>query len=272
MDMKFIKERILTVWHGIFEEMSVVEYIGWWVVRLLFVYAVIMHTDDRQRTLCAVNMLALYAVSFFHLIAPKNSIFGNLPYRAQHVINLMEICGSFLGNFIDLYSVIPKYDRILHAVSGPAAAIGGYFIYKAILKKEKHLESASPLMGTLFGTFFSFMIIPLWEITEFMGDFLWGTANQSYWYAPADDDIFYKIFGHGAVTDGGQLPLWDTMMDMIDASLTTIVFAFIMYGVLRAVIKRQKANGTLEGKAVSNVKLRKNKKPLSEKAAAASRG
>ncbi len=256
------------VWHGIFEEMSVVEYISWWVVRLLFIYAVIMHTDERQRVLCAVNMLALYAVSLLHFVAPKNSLFANLPYRAQHVINLMEIFGSFLGNFIDLYSVIPKYDRILHAVSGPVAAIGGYFIYKAVLKKEKHLESISPLMGTLFGTFFSFMIIPLWEITEFMGDFLWGSANQSYWYAPADDDIFYKIFGHGKVTDGGQLPLWDTMMDMIDASLTTIVFAFIMYAVLYVVIKKKNSGG--KGKLESVSKVSVTKKPLSKNAAAMS--
>lgn len=239
MAMKILKERVLTVWHGIFEEMTVVEYISWWIVRLLFIYAVIMHTDDRQRALCAVNMLALYALSIIHFIAPKNSLFANMPYRAQHVINIMEICGSFLGNFINLYSVVFKYDRILHAVSGPAAVVGGYFIYKAILKKENRLDSASALTGTLFGTFFSFMIITVWEITEFFGDFFWGTQNQSYWYAPFDDDIFYKIFGHGAITDGGQLPLWDTMMDMIDASVTTIVFSFIMYGVLYAVMKNK---------------------------------
>ena len=80
--MKFLKERVRNVWRGIFEEMTVVEYISWWIVRLLFIYAVIMHTDDRQRTLCAVNMLALYALSFLHFIAPKNSLLANLPYRA----------------------------------------------------------------------------------------------------------------------------------------------------------------------------------------------
>ena len=266
--MKHIKQRVLAVWHGIFEEISVAEYISWWVVRLLFIYAVIMHTDERQRVLCAVNMLALYAVSIIRFIAPKKSLFANLSFRTQHIINLMEICGSFLGNFIDLYSVIPKYDRILHAVSGPAAAIGGYYIYKAILKKENHLDSISPLMGTLFGTLFSFMIIPVWEITEFMGDFLWGTSNQCYWYAPADDDIFYKIFGHGKVTDGGQLPLWDTMMDMIDASMTTIVFAFIMYAVLYVVIKKKNTQGKDKLESVSKVSI--TKKPLSKNAAAMS--
>ncbi len=237
--MKFLKDRVKMVWNGIFEEMTVAEYISWWVVRLLLIYAVIMHTDYREKVLCAVNTLALFAVPLLHFIAPKKSLIGNLPYRSQHVINLMEICGSFLGNFIFLYGVIPKYDRILHAVSGPAAVVAGYFVYKAILKKEGREKDVSPLLGTVCGMGFSFMIIPLWEITEFFGDFFWGTANQSYWYAPADDDIFYKIFGHGAITDGGQLPLWDTMMDMIDASVTTLVFSLIFYFILRAIVKKQ---------------------------------
>lgn len=262
--MKFIKERILNVWHGIFEEMSVAEYILWWVMRVLFIYAVIMHTDERERTLCAVNMLALYAVSFLHLIAPKNSLLANIPYRAQHVINFMELCGSFLGNFVGLYSVIFKYDRVLHAISGPVAAVGGYFIYKAILKKEKKLDSISPLMGTVFGTCFSLAIVPIWEITEFLGDFLWGTENQGFRYAPAEDDIFYKIFGHGAITDGAQLPLWDTMMDMIDASLTTIVFAFILFGTLHIVLKRKSAKDKIQ--VITKAKIEK--KPLSGNTAA----
>ena len=245
--MKFLKERIKMVWNGIFEEMSVFEYILWWVARLLMIYAVIMHTDHREKVLCAVNTLALFAIPALHFVAPKKSLIGNLPYRSQHIINLMEFCGSFLGNYIFLYGVIPKYDRILHAVSGPAAVVAGYFIYKAILKKEGREKDVSPLMGTFCGMGFSFMIIPLWEITEFFGDFIWGTANQSYWYAPADDDIFYKIFGHGAVTDGGQLPLWDTMMDMIDATLTTLVFSIVFYFILRAIVKRnaKKASATV---------------------------
>jgi len=258
--MKFLKERIKMVWNGIFEEMTVVEYISWWIVRLLLIYAVIMHTDQKEKVLCAVNTLALFAIPFFRFIAPKNSIGSCLPYRSQHIINFMELCGAFLGNFVGLYSVIPKYDRVLHALSGPAAIIAGYFVYKAILKKEHKEESVSPLLGTFCGVGFSFMIIPLWEITEFMGDFLWGTANQSYWYAPGEDDIFYKIFGHGKVTDGGQLPLWDTMMDMIDASLTTIVFAFIFYFVIRAILKKQaQKNNTLENRnhEITELKLEK---------------
>lgn len=251
--MKFLKNRILMVWRGIFEEMSVVEYISWWVIRLLLIYAVIMHTDQREKVLCAVNTLALFAIPFLHFIAPKNSLLANIPYRSQHIINLMEFCGAFLGNFVFLYGVIPKYDRVLHAVSGPAAVVAGYFVYKAILKKEHRENDVSPLLGTFCGVGFSFMIIPLWEITEFFGDFFWGTANQSYWYAPGENDIFYKIFGHGAITDGGQFPLWDTMMDMIDASATTIVFAFIFYFILRAIVKKgaKKAQNTGAEKAAS---------------------
>ena len=118
----------------------------------------------------------------------------------------------------------------------------------AILKKEHKEDSHSPLLGSTYGMCFSFMIIPIWEITEFFGDFLYGTANQGYWYAPADDDIFYKVFGHGAITDGGQLPLWDTMMDMIDATVTTIGSAIVLYIVLIAIEKHKKKNAALPKK------------------------
>lgn len=243
--MKFfrlIKNRIKTVFFDIFEEITVPEYISWWVVRLLFIYAAIMHTDNRQRMLCLINMLALFAIPFFRFVFPKSTLFGNISYRCQHIINVMEFFGSFLGNFIDLHAKVSKYDRILHFISGPAAVFAGYLIYKAILKKEKKLDSHSPLLGSTYGMCFSFMIIPIWEITEFFGDFFYGTQNQGYWYAPFDDDIFYRIFGRGAITDGGQLPLWDTMMDMIDATMTTFASAIVLYIVLIIIEKQKKKN------------------------------
>lgn len=242
---KFLKDRIKSTFFDIFKEITVPEYISWWVIRILFIYAAIMHTDERQRVLCLINMLALYAIPFFRFIFPKNSIFGNLSYRTQHIINFMEFFGSYLGNYIDMHSKVAKYDRILHYLSGIAAVYGGYLIYKAILKKEHKEESHSALLGSTYGMCFSFMIIPLWEITEFFGDFFYGTANQGYWYAPYDDDIFYRVFGHGAVTDGGQLPLWDTMMDMIDATVTTIGSAIVLYIVLVIIDKHKKKKAAL---------------------------
>lgn len=243
--LNFLKNRIKSTFSDIFKEITIPEYISWWVIRIMFIYAAIMHTDERQRVLCLINMLALYAIPFFRFIFPKNSLFGTLSYRAQHIINFMEFFGSFLGNYIDMHAKVAKYDRILHYLSGVAAVYAGYLIYKAILKKEHKEDSHSPLLGSTYGMCFSFMIIPLWEITEFFGDFFYGTANQGYWYAPADDDIFYRVFGHGAVTDGGQLPLWDTMMDMIDATVTTIGSAIVLYIVLVIIDKKKKKKAAL---------------------------
>lgn len=244
----FIKNRIKSTFSDIFKEITIPEYISWWVIRIMFIYAAIMHTDDRQRVLCLINMLALYAIPFFRFIFPKNSLFGNLSYRAQHIINIMEFFGSYLGNYIDMHTKVAKYDRILHYLSGIAAVYAGYLIYKAILKKEHKEDSHSALLGSTYGMCFSFMIIPLWEITEFFGDFFYGTANQGYWYAPADDDIFYRVFGHGTITDGGQLPLWDTMMDMIDATVTTIGSAIVLYIVLVLIDKHKKKKAALPEK------------------------
>ena len=91
----------------------------------------------------------------------------------------------------------------------------------------------------------------MWEITEFVGDYLFGTQNQSFYYAPFDDDIWFKIFGHGALGGEGQFPLWDTMIDMIDATLATIVSAVVLYAVLRLLEKHKEKTALAEKGAES---------------------
>lgn len=227
--MKFIN-RIKETWKQLFEEISVVEYILWWIFRLMMIYAIIFHPNPEERVMCFVNMLSLYAMSVIRFIAPRKSFLNRLDFRCQHIINFFEFFGTFCGNFLNAYAHVFKYDRVLHFLSGIGAVIAGYYIYKAFASKDGKLKYYSPGLGTFCGVSFSFMVIALWEITEFSGDFLFGTQNQCYYYAPFDDDIIYRIFGHKALE--GQLPLWDTMMDMIDATITTIITGIIMLIVL----------------------------------------
>ena len=184
-------------------------------------------------------MLALYAVSFIRFIAPGNSFLARLSFRCQHIVNFTEIVGTFFGNFLDAYSHVFKYDRILHLLSGPLAVIAGYYIVKAIISTPEEAKKPSAALAACFSFCFSFLIICMWEITEFLGDFFFGTQNQCFYYAPFDDDIWFRLFGYGANHAEGQLPLWDTMMDMIDAAFATIVSAVIMYAVLKLIEKHR---------------------------------
>lgn len=236
--LKRFSKRIKDTAGDLFREITVFEYVLWWIARAMMLFVVIFCTDS-EKVMCFINMLALYAISFIRLIAPKNSFFSRLSFRCQHIVNFIEIIGTFFGNFLDAYSYIPKYDRILHILSGPLAVMAGYYIIKAIISDANEARKPSATLATGFSFCFSFLIICMWEITEFLGDFFFGTQNQCFYYAPFDDDIWFRIFGYGANHAEGQLPLWDTMMDMIDAAFATILSAFVMYALLKMIEKRK---------------------------------
>ncbi|MCM1365201.1 MAG: hypothetical protein NC122_08705 [Faecalibacterium sp.] len=222
--------RVKETWKQLFEEITVAEYVMWWIFRLMMLYALIFHPDPSERVMCFINMLALYAMSAIRFIAPRKTFISRLDFRCQHIINFFEFLGTFCGNFLNAYAYIHKYDRILHFLSGFGAVIAGYYIYKAFASKDGKKKYYSPGLGAFCGVSFSFVIICMWEITEFLGDFLYDTQNQGYLYSPPDNDIMFRIFNHKAVE--GQFPLWDTMMDMIDASIATFIAGIAMAVVL----------------------------------------
>ena len=244
------KNRIRNTFGALFEEITVFEYLLWWVARVMMLVVVIFCVPS-ERVMCFLNMLALYAVSAIRFVAPKNSFFGRLSFRCQHIVNVIEIIGTFFGNFLNAYAHVFKYDRILHFLSGPLAVLAGYYVVKAIVSTPTQPKIPSATLASCFSFCFSFLIICMWEITEFVGDYLFGTQNQSFYYAPFDDDIWFKIFGHGALGGEGQFPLWDTMMDMIDATLATIVSAVVLYAVLRLLEKHKEKTALAEKGAES---------------------
>lgn len=235
-----LKNRIIETWKSVFQDITVPEYIIIWIVRLMLLWVVLFHHDPAEKVMCFVNMLSLYAMPLIRFAAPRKSFLFKLDYRCQHIIGFFELLGTFFGNYLNAYAYIFKYDRWLHFLSGIGVTIAGYYIYKAtVTAAEGKKKSYNPAAGAITGMGFSFMVIVLWEITEFIGDFLYGTANQSYdGYAPASDDLWFKIFGTGYNGGTGQFPLWDTMMDMIDATIATLLTA-ILLGVTLTIIKKK---------------------------------
>lgn len=243
-----IKNRIINTWNTLFREITIVEYVLWWIARLMMLYVVIFCVPS-ERVMCFINMLSLYAISAVRLVAPQKSFFARLSFRCQHIINFIEIIGTFFGNFLNAYEHIFKYDRILHLLSGPLAVIAGYYIVKAVISTPTQLKKPSAALASVFSFCFSFLIICMWEITEFLGDFFFGTQNQCFYYAPFDDDTWFQVFGYGALHGEGQFPLWDTMMDMIDAAFATVVSVIVMYAVLKLIEKRKEKKKLPENSA-----------------------
>lgn len=211
-------------------EITIPEYIIIWVIRALVFWAAIKIEDPSQKVMCFVNASSLFALTAIRFVAPKKSFISRLDFRVQHIVGFFELIGTFFGKYLDAYSYINKYDRILHFLSGAGAVIVGYYIYKAIASKDEKKNFHNPALATYSSVSFSFFIIVLWEITEFGGDYLFGSVCQCWYYVPPENDIVFRIFGK--VADPGQFPVWDTMMDMIDATVMTIIAGVVLYVVL----------------------------------------
>ena len=235
--MRF-KNKVKYVWQRIFDEITVGEYVSWWIVRIILFFCIIFAADKSYMLLHAVNFPTAFALPLLCFIFPKNSFFGRLNLRCQHIINFFEILGTFFGHILNAYAHVAKYDRLLHIFSGAAGVIIGYYVYKAFVAKDEHVKYLNPEATTISSVSFSFMIMVLWEIQEFISDFYIGSQNQGYYYAPGENDIFFKIFGDGARRGEGQYPLWDTMMDMIDATVTTVIAGIVLYIILRVIKKK----------------------------------
>lgn len=238
--MNRIISKIKYTFNSIFKEISVAEYISWWVVRILLIWAIIA-CPQSEKIMISINLLALFAMSLLRFLAGKDSFASRISFRCQHIINLVEFLGTFLNNFINAGKYVPNFDRLIHLASGPLAVIAGYYLYKACFQTKDKFELAfEPRVVTLFSSGFSFMIICLWEFMEFFGDFFTGTTNQGYNCSPSQNEFWNVVLGKFHVAGTAQYPLWDTMFDMVDAAVATAAAAVIMYAVLK---HRKKKNG-----------------------------
>lgn len=237
--MTRIKNKFNLVRTQLFQEITMAEYISWWVVRAGLLYAVVTAPDSNRMLTDLANMLVAYILPVFRLIAPEKSFISKIDFRCQHFLNFMEFAAVFLGHGLNVYELIPKYDRLLHAISGPVAVFAGYYLYKAFeLKEGSGRYRIKPGAATYAAFSFSFVLIVFWEITEFLGDYFFGSFCQGYHFIIPADDIWFRLFGPGFNGGVDQFPLWDTMMDMIDATVATFVGAPILYLVLRHLRKR----------------------------------
>ena len=69
-------------------------------------------------------------------------------------------------------------------------------------------------------------VIPIHEMVEFIGDYIWGTTNQGFMWEPLPENVMlYKVFGHG-VGNLKLMKMYDTMYDMVLAT-TSAVMSFV---------------------------------------------
>ena len=137
---------------------------------------------------------------------------------------------------IFLYAFIDRFDKKLHFLSGIICVLAAYYLATEFIGKK---TKGSKILVGVFAAVFSLMIIPVHEMTEFVGDFLWGTVNQGYRWIPEADSTFYKIFGPGAENIALN-SVFDTMNDALFATAATVI-AMVPLVIYLVVKKKDKA-------------------------------
>lgn len=230
------KEKALYEVNKVKEQTNIWDMLLWWSVRIVMIYAFLTMENRAEAVLLGAITIGTFAITILHFIAPKDSMFCKINYRVQTLIVIIAFMGSYCGNYVGLYAYASRFDTLLHFISGFIGATAGYYIALTLVKPRSRKEN---LMICLFAVCFSLAIIPIHEMTEFIGDYIWGTTNQGFMWEPSDNVLIYRLFGHGI---GNELliRMYDTTYDMSLASTTSVISFFALFVALEKSRKNNK--------------------------------
>lgn len=216
----------------------VAEYLLWWAVRACMIWA-IFHTYrknpvmDITLAMLIVNFGMTFIIPIVRFLFFPKLFFGKIPFRVQTWISIFVFTGSFLGHGCGLAGT--DFDKLQHVISGGLTIFIGYELI-CCLRKSAGLSRGTKVLGA---TGFSFVVMIVWEIFEFISDYLMKDAfNQNAYFNPEPDMFFYKLFGQG-VGNEGQLSVLDTNIDLICALAGCLVCIAVLEVYLR--LKERKA-------------------------------
>lgn len=211
-------------------ELSVPEYILWWVLRTLQIFVLISlikrDPTNNNVVLLSLNLLATFTVPLVRLLLFPKWLFKRLTFHSQTWLNVMIFFGSFLAQGLEWNHKITSWDKILHVMAGAVIVFIGDGIAGMFLGKE---DKISPLFRTYASVGFSFIAIVVWEVFEFFADYyIADSSNQSYNITPDRDAWFFMIFGYG-VQNENQWRVFDTNVDMLCAIAGCIPAAIALW-------------------------------------------
>ena len=136
-------------------------------------------------------------------IANKKNIL--LPSSFQLISLLFILLAQYFGEFLKFYTMFWWWDLFLHGVFGIYAVIVALHLIKGIIIKKKEVtEQRFSIFTVLFAFCFAITLGTLWEIFEFLGDYILKTD----------------------MVNGG---LEDTMSDLIIKTLSAFITSIIYY-------------------------------------------
>ena len=101
-----------------------------------------------------------------------------LPFALELWIVLFIFLTLFVGGIGDVYREFPIWDKILHFQSGLLLSASGYVIVYTLNESEATTLDLSPVFVSVFAVAFSLAFGAIWEMIEFAGDTIFGSAWQ----------------------------------------------------------------------------------------------
>ena len=229
------------------------EFVYWWILRGAMLFALIDtivngrdYNGSNPPIQILANLVGMFAYEIIVLFFPKKSRLYLFSPRFQNITALGFFLGSFGGAYLNLYYILPMYDKILHAL-GTAEAV--YIGYEYTCATQLKLKKTCPYqIANLAALGFGFVLASAWELFEFTYDQFFGGDCQHWNLQNAIDTVGGKmedIFQMFPIADPAlfaqRFPLMDTMADIV----MNFVGGIIMYVILCIIPYRHRGKGDI---------------------------
>lgn len=140
--------------------------------------------------LAIVSIFLPFIVTY---IANKKKIL--LPSSFQLISLIFILLAQYFGEIKKFYSMFWWWDLFLHGIFGSYMVIIGLHLIQGIIIKEKETTKQRFTIFTLIFAFcFSITLGTMWEMFEFIGDFIFKSRMVKGGITDTSTDILIKIF------------------------------------------------------------------------------
>lgn len=206
------------------KEISLPEYLFWWLCRLIMIaFAIrecILKSDTDYFRLQMIGVSALqFVLPTLHLLPRRYFTLARLSYHAQTVAGMMAVIPCVLGNCLQLYERFWWFDCFVHLLAGIVIVPIGVMLINAAANGKERL---SPLAASAVGFGLSCFLSLGWECYEFLFDWFTGCNTQN-WNGTPVGPLIDRI-----PTDPQRYPLFDTLSDMLAGLLGALLAAIAL--------------------------------------------
>lgn len=165
------------------------------LIEIFLIITAIFQITSSQFKNAMITLLVIICMLFpFFItrIANKKKIM--LPSSFELITLLFILFTLYFGDIHKFYSIFWWWDLFLHAMAGSYAVIVAFHIIQGIIIKEKEIsERRFIVFSVIFSFCFSITLGTLWEMVEFVGDYLFKTNMVKGGLKDTATDLLIKI-------------------------------------------------------------------------------